>query len=69
MIKNNNLIINSIMKKIILSLFTIALIFSSCNETTTKKAADPNQEFDVVILKWPGNGPRNQFRRYSKCRS
>ncbi len=31
------------MKKTILALFTIALLFSSCNETTTEKGADSNQ--------------------------
>ncbi len=38
------------MKKTIFTLIITALIFSSCQQTTTKKATDPNQEFDVVIL-------------------
>ncbi len=49
------------MKKTLLTLFTIALLFSSCNETTSKKGADPNQEFDVVILNGRVMDPETNF--------
>ena len=49
------------MKKTLLTLFTIAFIFSSCNETATKKEADPNQEFDVVILNGRVMDPETNF--------
>ena len=47
LIKKNKLITKVYnMKKSLLTLFITALLFSSCNETATKKGADPNQEFD-----------------------
>ena len=49
------------MKKSILALFTIALLFISCNETASKKGADPNQEFDVVILNGRVMDPETNF--------
>jgi N-acyl-D-aspartate/D-glutamate deacylase len=49
------------MKKTLLTLFITALIFSSCNETTTEKGADPNQEFDVVILNGRVMDPETNF--------
>ena len=49
------------MKKTLVTLFTIALIFSSCNETASKKGADPNQEFDVVILNGRVMDPETNF--------
>ncbi|MCA6078953.1 amidohydrolase family protein [Fulvivirga sedimenti] len=49
------------MKKIVLTLFISALIFSSCNQTNTEKAADPNQEFDVVILNGRVMDPETNF--------
>ena len=49
------------MKKTLLTLFITALLFSSCNETTTKKGADPNQEFDVVILNGRVMDPETNF--------
>jgi hypothetical protein len=49
------------MKKIILSLFTAVLIFSSCKEATTEKGADPNQEFDIVILNGRVMDPETNF--------
>ncbi|RXP60917.1 hydrolase [Lutibacter sp. HS1-25] len=49
------------MKKTILTLFAIALIFSSCKETATKKGADSNQEFDVVILNGRVMDPETNF--------
>jgi N-acyl-D-aspartate/D-glutamate deacylase len=50
------------MKKTFLTLFITALIFSSCNETTTtKKGVDPNQEFDVVILNGRVMDPETNF--------
>ncbi|MEQ8303110.1 MAG: hypothetical protein RIB47_06940 [Cyclobacteriaceae bacterium] len=49
------------MKKTLLTLFTIALLFSSCNETATKKGADPNQEFDLVILNGRVIDPETNF--------
>ena len=38
-----------------------ALIFTSCQQTATKKAADPNQEFDVVILNGRVMDPETNF--------
>jgi hypothetical protein len=49
------------MKNTLLSLFITALIFSSCKETTTEKGADPNQEFDVVILNGRVMDPETNF--------
>ena len=49
------------MKKTILTLFTIALILSSCKETASKKGADPNQEFDIVILNGRVMDPETNF--------
>ncbi|WP_167608236.1 amidohydrolase family protein [Maribellus sediminis] len=49
------------MKKTIFALFITALIFSSCQQTATKKAADPNQEFDVVILNGRVMDPETSF--------
>ena len=49
------------MKKTLLTLFITVLLFSSCNETTTKKGADPNQEFDVVILNGRVMDPETNF--------
>ncbi|MBN3522035.1 hypothetical protein JYB62_18670 [Algoriphagus lutimaris] len=49
------------MKKTLLALFISALIFSSCNQTSTEKGADPNQEFDVVILNGRVMDPETNF--------
>jgi hypothetical protein len=49
------------MKKTIFTLIITALIFSSCQQTTTKKATDPNQEFDVVILNGRVMDPETNF--------
>ena len=49
------------MKRTILTLLVTVLIFSSCNETASKKAADPNQEFDVVILNGRVMDPETNF--------
>ncbi len=49
------------MKKTLLTLFITALLFSSCNETASKKGADPNQEFDVVILNGRVMDPETNF--------
>jgi len=49
------------MKKTLLTLFITALIFSSCKETTTEKGADPNQEFDIVILNGRVMDPETNF--------
>ena len=49
------------MKRTIFTLIIAALIFSSCQQTTTKKAADPNQEFDVVILNGRVMDPETNF--------
>ncbi|SIO14437.1 amidohydrolase family protein [Algoriphagus halophilus] len=49
------------MKKSLLTLLISALIFSSCNETATEKGADPNQEFDVVILDGRVMDPETNF--------
>jgi len=50
------------MRKILLTLFITALLFSSCNETTTSTTgADPNQEFDVVILNGRVMDPETNF--------
>ncbi|MCO5724116.1 amidohydrolase family protein [Robiginitalea marina] len=49
------------MKKALLTLFISTLIFSSCNQTTTEKRADPNQEFDVVILNGRVMDPETNF--------
>ena len=49
------------MKKTLLTLFITALLFSSCNETATKKGPDPNQEFDVVILNGRVMDPETNF--------
>ncbi len=49
------------MKKTLLTLFVTALLFSSCNETASKKGADPNQEFDVVILNGRVMDPETNF--------
>ena len=49
------------MKKTLLTLFITALLFSSCNETATKKGADPNQEFDLVILNGRVIDPETNF--------
>ena len=49
------------MKKTLLTLCITALLFSSCNETTTEKGPDPNQEFDVVILNGRVMDPETNF--------
>ncbi|MGB5652774.1 MAG: amidohydrolase family protein [Robiginitalea sp.] len=51
------------MKKTLVTLCITALLFSSCNETTSKKGpgADPNQEFDVVILNGRVMDPETNF--------
>lgn len=49
------------MKRTIFALFISALFFTSCQQTTTKKAADPNQEFDVVILNGRVMDPETNF--------
>ena len=49
------------MKRTIFALFISALIFTSCEQTATKKAADPNQEFDVVILNGRVMDPETNF--------
>ncbi|MBE0639373.1 MAG: hydrolase [Bacteroidales bacterium] len=49
------------MKRTIFALFISALIFTSCQQTATKKAADPNQEFDVVILNGRVMDPETNF--------
>ncbi|TDQ19019.1 N-acyl-D-glutamate deacylase/dihydroorotase [Algoriphagus boseongensis] len=49
------------MKKSLLTLFISALFFSSCNETSTEKGADPNQEFDIVILNGRVMDPETNF--------
>ena len=49
------------MKRTIFVLFISAFIFTSCQQTATKKAADPNQEFDVVILNGRVMDPETNF--------
>ena len=49
------------MKRTIFALFITALIFTSCQQTATKKGADPNQEFDVVILNGRVMDPETNF--------
>ncbi len=38
-----------------------ALIFTSCQQTATTKEADPNQEFDIVILNGRVMDPETNF--------
>jgi len=49
------------MKKTLLVLSITALIFSSCNKTSTTPGPDPNQEFDVVILNGRVMDPETNF--------
>jgi hypothetical protein len=49
------------MKKTLVTLLITVLAFSSCKETTTEKGADPNQEFDVVILNGRVMDPETNF--------
>ncbi len=49
------------MKKTILLFFVTVLLFSSCNETTTIKGPDLNQEFDIVILNGRVMDPETNF--------
>ena len=49
------------MKRTIFALFISAFIFTSCQQTASKKGADPNQEFDVVILNGRVMDPETNF--------
>ena len=49
------------MKKIILTLCIAALTLSSCEQSAEKKATDPGQEFDVVILNGRVMDPETKF--------
>ena len=49
------------MKRTIFALFILAFIFTSCQQTATKKATDPNQEFDIVILNGRVMDPETNF--------
>ena len=49
------------MQRIIFTLIITALIFSSCKQTANKTGADPNQEFDVVILNGRVMDPETNF--------
>lgn len=49
------------MKKTMLLVFMAVLTLSSCQQTAEKKAADPSQEFDVVILNGRVMDPETNF--------
>lgn len=49
------------MKRTIFTLIIAVFFFSSAQQSTSKKAADPNQEFDGVILSGRVIDPETNF--------